>query len=208
MPVMDGLTATRAIRALGGRAATIPIVALTANAFAIEMQQCRDAGMNDHIAKPSGFVQLKQAVELWGNLSPSSIPATGFRELETASSAERFEARLSKSGERLAAIVAELEGADDRQASALLGEAARLAHILAGTAGMFGKADLGDLAAEVEGEIETIGEGESDAMPGLAQAAIHNLIVAIGPRPEGTGSPRPCVARSATLSGGLPTELA
>ncbi|MEA2676229.1 MAG: hypothetical protein QOJ81_370, partial [Chloroflexota bacterium] len=54
MPVMDGLTATRAIRALGGRAATIPIVALTANAFAIEMQQCRDAGMNDHIAKPSG----------------------------------------------------------------------------------------------------------------------------------------------------------
>src|SRR5690606_20123162 len=49
MPVMDGLTATRAIRALGDRAATIPIIALTANAFAGEMQECRDAGMNDHI---------------------------------------------------------------------------------------------------------------------------------------------------------------
>jgi PAS domain S-box-containing protein len=194
MPVMDGLTATRAIRALGGRAATIPIVALTANAFAIEMQQCRDAGMNDHIAKPSGFAQLKQAVELWGELAPSSMPATGFRELETASSAERFQARLSKSGERLAAIVAELADADDLQASALLREAASLAHILAGTAGMFGKASLGDLAAEVEREIKMIGQSGGEAKPGSAQAAILGLILAIGARPERSGAPQPCIA--------------
>jgi CheY-like chemotaxis protein len=193
MPVMDGLTATRAIRALGGRAATIPIVALTANAFAIEMQRCRDAGMNDHIAKPSGFAQLKRAVELWCD-TPSSMPAMGFRELETVSNAERFQARLHKSGERLAAIFDELAGAGDRQASVLLGEASRLAHILAGTAGMFGKSDLGDLAAEAEREIKMIGQGESDAQPGLAQAAIHNLIMAIGVSPQRSGPPRTWIA--------------
>jgi PAS domain S-box-containing protein len=194
MPVMDGLAATRAIRALGGRAATIPILALTANAFAIEMQQCRDSGMTDHIAKPSGFAELKQAVELWGGITPSSMPATGFRELETASSAERFQARLRKSGGRLAEIVAQLADAGDRHASALLREAAGLAHILAGTAGMFGKAGLGDLAAEVEREIKMIGQSEGDAKAGLAQAVIQGLIMAIGARPERSGSPQPSIA--------------
>jgi len=52
MPEMDGLAATRAIRALGGPWATIPIIALTANAFAEDVKACRDAGMDEFIAKP------------------------------------------------------------------------------------------------------------------------------------------------------------
>jgi CheY-like chemotaxis protein/anti-sigma regulatory factor (Ser/Thr protein kinase) len=52
MPEMDGLAATRAIRALGGPWTTIPIIALTANAFADDVKACRDAGMDEFIAKP------------------------------------------------------------------------------------------------------------------------------------------------------------
>jgi signal transduction histidine kinase/DNA-binding NarL/FixJ family response regulator/HPt (histidine-containing phosphotransfer) domain-containing protein len=52
MPEMDGLQATRTIRALGGRLATIPIIAFTANAFPEDMQACKEAGMDDFIAKP------------------------------------------------------------------------------------------------------------------------------------------------------------
>lgn len=52
MPEMDGLAATRAIRAYGGRFASLPIIALTANAFAEDIRLCRDAGMSDFLAKP------------------------------------------------------------------------------------------------------------------------------------------------------------
>jgi len=52
MPEMDGLAATRVIRARGGRFAGMPIIALTANAFAEDAKLCREAGMSDFIAKP------------------------------------------------------------------------------------------------------------------------------------------------------------
>jgi signal transduction histidine kinase/CheY-like chemotaxis protein len=53
MPVMDGLEATRKIRALEDkRLASIPIIAMTANAFASDVQDTLDAGMNAHISKP------------------------------------------------------------------------------------------------------------------------------------------------------------
>jgi len=52
MPVMDGLEATRKIRALGGKYEEVPIIAMTANAMAGDRERVIDAGMNDHIAKP------------------------------------------------------------------------------------------------------------------------------------------------------------
>ena len=58
MPVMDGLDATRAIRALPGKGVSVPIIAMTANAFDEERQRCIDAGMDDHIGKPVSAEQL------------------------------------------------------------------------------------------------------------------------------------------------------
>ncbi len=53
MPIMNGLEATRAIRALDKKnAKTIPIIAMTANAFVEDIKNCTDAGMNDHVSKP------------------------------------------------------------------------------------------------------------------------------------------------------------
>ncbi|MDA9529157.1 ATP-binding protein [Bradyrhizobium sp. CCBAU 25338] len=52
MPDMDGLAATRTIRAQGGRLEALPIIALTANAFPEDIKVCREAGMSDFLAKP------------------------------------------------------------------------------------------------------------------------------------------------------------
>ena len=64
MPVMDGLAATRAIRALPG-GATMPILAMTANAFAEEREQCLVAGMNDFIMKPVNLGVLYASLLRW-----------------------------------------------------------------------------------------------------------------------------------------------
>jgi CheY-like chemotaxis protein len=52
MPVMDGPSATRAIRGLSGPASRTPILALTANVLPEQIDQCRDSGMQGHVAKP------------------------------------------------------------------------------------------------------------------------------------------------------------
>ncbi len=64
MPNMDGLDATLAIRATE-RGRDIPILAMTANAFAEERQRCLDVGMNAHVAKPVVAEQLFNTLQNW-----------------------------------------------------------------------------------------------------------------------------------------------
>ncbi|MEG1972565.1 MAG: response regulator, partial [Oscillospiraceae bacterium] len=64
MPQMDGLTAAFKIRALNrSDAATVPIIAMTANAFDEDIQRSLESGMNDHLSKPI------EAKKLWSTLS-------------------------------------------------------------------------------------------------------------------------------------------
>lgn len=61
MPVLDGYEATKMIRNIGSeKAKTIPIIAMTANAFQEDINECKNAGMNDHIAKPIDIALLMQ----------------------------------------------------------------------------------------------------------------------------------------------------
>jgi len=62
MPGMDGMEATQAIRALGDRFASLPIIAMTANAFDEDRQACLAAGMDDYVAKPIDVAQLAEAI--------------------------------------------------------------------------------------------------------------------------------------------------
>ncbi len=66
MPVLNGYDAARLIRAMDREdARTVPIIAMTANAFADDIRQAREAGMNDHVAKPVEMDKLVGAMEKW-----------------------------------------------------------------------------------------------------------------------------------------------
>jgi PAS domain S-box-containing protein len=66
MPVMDGLTATRRIRALPiAAAASTPIVAMTANVLPDQIARCVEAGMDDHLGKPMKPAELLNAIARW-----------------------------------------------------------------------------------------------------------------------------------------------
>ena len=66
MPVMDGYEAARRIRALGRKdTESLPIIAMTANAFASDIRQAKEAGMDGHIAKPVEVAKLLQTLKEW-----------------------------------------------------------------------------------------------------------------------------------------------
>ena len=66
MPVMNGYEATRAIRTMEREdAGSIPIIALTANAFAADMGKARSVGMSDYIAKPIDVGNLTDTLKRW-----------------------------------------------------------------------------------------------------------------------------------------------
>jgi CheY-like chemotaxis protein/HPt (histidine-containing phosphotransfer) domain-containing protein len=74
MPVMDGLEATQLIRAMPAPAATVPIIAMTANAMESDRERCLAAGMNDYISKP---IKAQELQDLLQKVGQSSMAASG-----------------------------------------------------------------------------------------------------------------------------------
>ena len=66
MPRMNGYDATRAIRSMvRPYCRQVPIIAITANAFAEDVQSAKTVGMNEHIAKPLDLNALAQSLKRW-----------------------------------------------------------------------------------------------------------------------------------------------
>ena len=96
MPVMDGLAATRAIRALNTDRSRVPIIALTANALHDGEEKCRAAGMNDRVTKPFRAEDLRQAIArctgAHGNhATPDSVSSAAYAELYDKLMPERLQ---------------------------------------------------------------------------------------------------------------------
>jgi CheY-like chemotaxis protein len=90
MPVMDGLTATREIRRLVN-AATLPIIAMTANAMASDRETCLEAGMNDHVGKPFDLDHLVATLLQWtrGQKPPAVAHESATRDSKPKTEAAR-----------------------------------------------------------------------------------------------------------------------
>ena len=73
MPVMNGYEATKEIRKTGREdAKTIPIIAMTANAFIEDVIASKEAGMNEHITKPLNVEQLMECIGRWIDNKPGN----------------------------------------------------------------------------------------------------------------------------------------
>jgi signal transduction histidine kinase/DNA-binding NarL/FixJ family response regulator len=147
MPVMDGLAATRTLRASGY---STPIVALTANAFRENRDECLAAGCTDFLTKPIDRAALLAVLAT--HLKPAAAPAPNREPVTSALLEEedgmadlvsRFVERLPQILESLAAALGESNWA----------ELKRIAHDLKGTGGGYGYPQLSTLAARLEFEI-------------------------------------------------------
>ncbi|MGL5631139.1 MAG: response regulator, partial [Azovibrio sp.] len=169
MPVMDGLEATRQIRANGY---DIPILAMTANAMQGDKDRCMEAGMNDHVAKPIEPEQLWFALKTWIKPRPglgeeaTDIPLSRIvkegtepfpREIQGLDVAGGLRRVLGKESLYRAMLEKFLVGQRDTVVqirSAITGEdwslAERLAHTLKGVAGNIGAVAVQEAAAKVE----------------------------------------------------------
>jgi two-component system, sensor histidine kinase and response regulator len=180
MPELDGLEATRALRA-DRRFATVPIIAMTANAMKSDLDACLAAGMNDHVTKPIDRKVLVATLRRWlparpagraatttlppsepqpgGDLAGVDVAGTLQRLGIGRASLERMLIRFADGQtETLAALRAAVVAGES-------GTAARHAHAIAGAAGNLG-ADALRAAAK---SLETAGrEGRTDLSALLA----------------------------------------
>jgi CheY-like chemotaxis protein len=175
MPEMDGLAATRAIRAMGGHLATVPIIALTANAFPEDIAACFGSGMTGFLAKPVSKKTLLAAllpafdqttpVDTIATLAPGADRTDGALDRQSLA---RLKEDIGEDG--VAELVAMFE-AETRARLTLIADRrldgvtlTREVHSLKGAAGAACAVSLARLAVALEMRLKR-GEGVKEADP-------------------------------------------
>jgi signal transduction histidine kinase/CheY-like chemotaxis protein len=158
MPGLDGITATKRIRALDHPSSKVPIIAMTANVLPQQVTEFKAAGMNDHVGKPFKKDRLLATIETCLNsVRPLGAPAapegeepvSGFDEATYAGLLEVMGAE--QIDRLLRRLFEQLEACPD--GAALTGDRERLGrevHALMSAAGLLGFADLSKAGREVE----------------------------------------------------------
>ena len=196
MPVMDGLAATLAIRALPGWG-SMPIIAMTANAMDADRQRCVDAGMVDFVAKPVEPEQLYKTIMRWvardgasvlavtepGLMDPAhtvtALPFT-IEGLDVSSGLRRVMGQEHRYFALLRNFVHEQADALPRLHAAIaandLKTAERIAHTLKGLSGTIGATHLVALAEVAEAALHA---GQSRIDTSALEVALATQIAAI-----------------------------
>ncbi|WP_298860689.1 ATP-binding protein [uncultured Sulfitobacter sp.] len=172
MPVMDGRTATRAIRASNGPCANVPIVALTANAMVDEQEAFLEDGMNDILTKPlsrAGLINLITyfTSETGGCATQANTSAPLVIPVHLAEMKEAL--GVVATDTLLAQFIDEMDQATVSLSTDLpLEKAAEMAHKMSGSAATFGATELRKSLNKIENSAKTAN------IPAM-HAAIQNL---------------------------------
>jgi two-component system sensor histidine kinase/response regulator len=232
MPVMDGLSATREIRKLP-QAASLPIIAMTANAMAEDRAHCLQAGMNDHVAKPIDPDQLWQTLLRWirpqgGALTgttprPATRPAQPLPEMPALAGLDTQRGlRHALGSPALYLSILRKFVQDQRdfgprfEAATAEGDwptAERLAHTLKGLAAQIGALGLQRHAEVLEAAVRRRGDaGLLAPLRAAVEADLAELIPAIAdglpPEPESAASPQVDVGQLRSVCTELAAQLA
>jgi signal transduction histidine kinase/DNA-binding response OmpR family regulator len=196
MPNMDGLQATRAIRAREGQSQPVPIIAFTANAFAEDVEACRRAGMNDLVVKPVRKTAMIEAISralssqapvvdrdaaaVAPPLVPAQMPSTDAAaaidrkafenlvlEIDEEAATETLALFVKETGDCLKSL-RRFSIETDRLAIE------RAAHSLKGTAATFGLREVAQLARALERDAPHITASDYGVLLGRVEAAFSS----------------------------------
>jgi CheY-like chemotaxis protein/HPt (histidine-containing phosphotransfer) domain-containing protein len=179
MPEMDGLEATRLIRAMEvGRSRRLPIIAVTAHTMEEDRQRCLDAGMDDYVRKPIEPTDLEAAIERWTGELPDFVPQRALELVEGDRGVLESVVRLflEQTPERMQEIHRALDAGDASHLE-------RSAHTLEGAAVSLAMPRLRDITHRIavhskRGELEEAAAlvAELDEAIGSGTAAVRRAI--------------------------------